>query len=93
MCEKDKIKEKFILAANTIKKLKVRPTDNELLTLYAHYKQSTEGNCNIAKPGMFDITSSAKWNAWNNLQGTDKYHAMKIYINCVMKLIDKYTQF
>lgn len=39
-------KKKFEEAAESVKNLKKRPTDNELLELYGYYKQATIGDCN-----------------------------------------------
>lgn len=90
MSDKDKLKARFNLAADTVKKLKKRPSDNELLVLYAYYKQSTIGNCNVEKPNIFDPTGGAKWTAWNKLKGTYKCVAMEKYVDYAMKLIEKY---
>lgn len=34
--------------------------DETLLRLYGLYKQATDGNCNIKKPGFLDIVGRAK---------------------------------
>lgn len=39
--------QQFEEAAELVKKLKTRPTDQELLEIYGLYKQGTEGDCNI----------------------------------------------
>lgn len=43
------LEEKFKEAAENVKKLKVKPAEDELLELYALYKQSEIGDCNICK--------------------------------------------
>lgn len=91
MSDTEKIKASFTLAAETIRKLKITPTDDELLTLYAFYKQSTVGNCNIEKPGILDPKGRRKWDAWKKLKGVDKYDAMEKYFNHAMNLINKYV--
>lgn len=40
------IEQQFNKAAEDIKKLKSKPTDQELLEVYALYKQATDGDCN-----------------------------------------------
>lgn len=61
--------EKFNLKAEEVKKLTQRPTNEELLSLYALYKQATVGDNNTSKPWAVQLEASAKWNAWNNLKG------------------------
>ncbi|RLW11220.1 hypothetical protein DV515_00001490 [Chloebia gouldiae] len=69
-------------AAEDVKKLKTRPTDEELKELYGFYKQATVGDINIDLhdnqsyvfilaecPGMLDLKGKAKWEAWNLKKG------------------------
>ncbi|KAA0203938.1 hypothetical protein HAZT_HAZT009291 [Hyalella azteca] len=58
-----------------------------LLFFYARYKQATEGDCNVAKPGFLDQSGRRKWEAWKSLQGTSKAKAMEEYI-CGVKELD-----
>lgn len=44
--ERDMIFQKFQEAAEAVKTLTKRPTDNEFLELYALYKQATVGDVN-----------------------------------------------
>lgn len=39
--------QKFNAAANSVRNMKNRPSDSELLELYALYKQATTGDCSI----------------------------------------------
>ncbi|XP_017488805.1 PREDICTED: acyl-CoA-binding protein-like [Rhagoletis zephyria] len=80
----------FEEAAELVKKLKTRPTDQELLEIYGLYKQGTEGDCNIPKPGMFDLKGKAKWEHWNSLKGMSKADAQKKYIAKVHELAKTY---
>uniref|UniRef100_A0A4W2ITX6 ACB domain-containing protein n=1 Tax=Bos indicus x Bos taurus TaxID=30522 RepID=A0A4W2ITX6_BOBOX len=36
----------------------------QLLYLYARYKQVQVGNCNTPKPSFFDFEGKQKWEAW-----------------------------
>uniref|UniRef100_A0A8V0XGR1 Acyl-CoA binding domain containing 7 n=1 Tax=Gallus gallus TaxID=9031 RepID=A0A8V0XGR1_CHICK len=56
-------------AAKDVKKLKTRPTDEELKELYGFYKQATVGDINIECPGVLDVKGKAKWEAWNLKRG------------------------
>ena len=33
------------------------------------YKQATEGDCNIGRPGGWDKKNQMKWDAWNSVRG------------------------
>ncbi|XP_036294340.1 acyl-CoA-binding protein-like [Pipistrellus kuhlii] len=80
----------FDKAAEEVKRLKSKPTDNELLFLYSHYKQATVGDIDKERPGMLDFKGRAKWDAWNELKGTAREDAMKAYISKVEELKQKY---
>ncbi|XP_035019502.1 peroxisomal carnitine O-octanoyltransferase isoform X3 [Hippoglossus stenolepis] len=58
--------EEFEKMAEDVKKVKTKPSDQELLDLYGLYKQSMVGDVNIGQPGMFDMKGKAKWNAWDS---------------------------
>uniref|UniRef100_A0A673T611 Acyl-CoA-binding protein n=1 Tax=Suricata suricatta TaxID=37032 RepID=A0A673T611_SURSU len=80
----------FDTAAEEVKHLKTKPTREEMLFIYSHYKQSTVGDINTERPGLLDLKGKAKWDAWNQLKGTSKEDAMKAYINKVEELKKKY---
>ena len=64
-----------------------KPSNENLLRLYALYKQATEGDIQGEKPGNpFDIVGNAKYAAWENLKGLSKQDAMQQYINLVNSL-------
>ncbi|CAL8102679.1 unnamed protein product [Calicophoron daubneyi] len=60
------LEKNFKEAAEKVKNLKQRPTDNEMLELYGLYKQSLEGDVNTDAPSFINITAKSKWNAWNS---------------------------
>lgn len=80
----------FEKAAADIKGLQSKPSDEELLKIYALYKQGTIGDVNTERPGMLDFKGKAKWDAWDNLKGTDKQTAQSNYINLVEELKKKH---
>lgn len=82
----DELKARFEQASIDIKALKKRPSDNDMLALYALYKQATEGDATGKKPGLFDFVARAKFEAWEALQGTGKDEAMQRYIDKVRAL-------
>ncbi|XP_055628421.1 acyl-CoA-binding protein homolog [Toxorhynchites rutilus septentrionalis] len=82
--------EKFNEAAEKVKTFTKRPTDQELLELYALFKQATVGDNSTDKPGMFDLKGKAKWQAWTDRKGTVQDAAKEAYIELVEKLSAKY---
>eukprot|EP00066_Takifugu_rubripes_P015214 XP_011604480.1 PREDICTED: acyl-CoA-binding protein [Takifugu rubripes] len=78
--------EAFQKAAEEVKVLKNKPSDSELGELYGLYKQVTVGDVNTDRPGMFDFTGKAKWDAWNAKKGVSKEDAMAAYVALVEKL-------
>lgn len=61
--------QQFEEAANAIKLLKTRPTDQELLEVYALFKQATVGDNTQSKPGMFQLKEKAKHEFWLKQKG------------------------
>lgn len=80
------LKKKFDAAAKDAKSLKTRPSDDDLLRLYALYKQATDGDVSGDRPGAFDFVNRAKYDAWARLKGTDTEKAMKSYVDTVARL-------
>ncbi|KAM9807150.1 acyl-CoA-binding domain-containing protein 7 [Syngnathus typhle] len=79
----------FEKAAEDVKNLKTRPSDQELLDLYGLYKQSTVGDINTDRPGMLDLKGKAKWDAWNSRKGMTKDAGMSAYVALAKELISK----
>jgi len=80
----------FLKAAADVKKLKAKPTDNEMLELYGLFKQATVGDVNTDRPGFMDFTGKAKWDEWSKRKGLTKADAEKQYIVVVQRIIDTY---
>ena len=79
--------EQFAKAQGEVKTLKERPGNDTLLELYALYKQGTEGDVSGSRPGMFDLTGRAKFDAWAKRKGTAKDAAKTAYVALVEKLL------
>lgn len=77
----DDLKSQFEQAADDVNGLSQRPGDDDLLELYGLYKQATAGDVTGAKPGMFDFKGRAKYEAWEELAGTDAEAAMQRYVD------------
>lgn len=84
-------KQQFERAAERSKQFTKRPTNEELLQLYALYKQGTEGDASGERPGGFDFKAIAKFDAWEELKGKSKEQAMQEYVALVDKLEKQYT--
>lgn len=85
-----KMSEEFTKAAERVRTLTVKPTDQELLDLYGLYKQGTVGDVDTARPGMLDFKGKYKWDNWNAHKGMSKEEAEKKYIEMVDTLCSKY---
>jgi len=81
----------FEKAAEMAQNLSKRPTNEELLKLYALYKQGTEGDVAGERPGGFDFKGAAKYDAWADLKGIGKEEAQEAYIAFVGTLQEKYN--
>jgi len=83
--------EDFQSAVERSKQLTKRPSNEELLDLYALFKQATDGDVSGDRPGGFDFKAIAKFDAWAGKKGKSKDDAMKEYITLVGKLVESYS--
>ncbi|XP_001353336.1 acyl-CoA-binding protein homolog [Drosophila miranda] len=83
--------EQFNAAAEKVKNLTKRPSDDEFLELYALFKQASVGDNNTSKPGLLDLKGKAKWEAWNKQKGKSTEAAQKEYVTFVEGLVAKYA--
>ncbi len=82
--------QQFEAAVNRSKELTRRPTNEELLSLYALYKQATDGDVSGDRPGGFDFKAMAKYDAWASLKGKTREQAMQEYIHLMNQLYETY---
>nr|CAD7577966.1 unnamed protein product [Timema californicum] len=82
--------QRFTKAAEDVKVLKATPSDEELLEVYALYKQATVGDVNTARPGLLDFKGKSKWDAWEKKKGTSTDDAKEAYISKVKQLEEVY---
>jgi diazepam-binding inhibitor (GABA receptor modulator, acyl-CoA-binding protein) len=80
------LKKQFEDAAASSKNLTERPDNATMLKIYSLYKQASVGDNTDKKPGFGDMVGRAKWDAWNNLKGTDGKAAMQQYIDLIATL-------
>lgn len=79
--------EAFEQAQKDVKTLTQRPGNDDLLALYAHFKQGTDGDVSGKRPGMLDMVGRAKYDAWAKLKGMDGEKARQAYIDKVAALL------
>ncbi|HEX8060111.1 MAG TPA: acyl-CoA-binding protein, partial [Cyclobacteriaceae bacterium] len=81
----------FQSAVASSQSLTKRPSNEELLELYALYKQASDGDVTGDRPGGFDFKAIAKFDAWADKKGLGKEQAMQDYIKLVAKLKENYS--
>lgn len=82
----DDLTAKFEEAQRNAKALTKTPSNDDLLELYALYKQATAGDVSGSRPGMMDFKGRAKYDAWAAKKGVSKDAAMTRYVAFVDKL-------
>jgi len=85
------LQDDFQTAVTRSQQLTKRPSNEELLDLYALFKQSSEGDVNGERPGGFDFKAIAKFDAWVGKKGSSKEQAMQDYIKLVDSLHQQYA--
>ena len=82
----DDLANQFAAAQKRVKALSKSPGNDDLLELYALFKQATVGDVSGSRPGMMDFKGRAKFDAWATKKGTAKDQAMTKYIALVDRL-------
>lgn len=80
----------FEAAQSRVKQLAKTPTSEELLQLYALFKQGTQGDVTGARPGMMDFKGRAKFDAWAAKKGMSREAAAQAYVELVDRLAERY---
>ena len=73
----------FAEAQERVKRLRRRPSNDQLLELYGLYKQATAGDVAGKRPGMLDPVGRAKHDAWSARRGMGREDAMRRYVGLV----------
>jgi acyl-CoA-binding protein len=81
--------EKFADAQARVKTLTQAPSTEQLLELYALYKQGSSGDIEGKRPGMLDIKGRAKYDAWAGKKGLSRDQAMTDYVALVDRLLKR----
>lgn len=80
----------FKNAQDAVKRLAKRPGNDEMLKLYALYKQASEGDVTGARPGMLKMVERAKYDAWATLKGKAQAESKSAYVALYQELAKKY---
>ncbi|MEM6925753.1 MAG: acyl-CoA-binding protein [Myxococcota bacterium] len=80
--------DRFAEAQERIKTLTSRPSNDQLLELYALFKQGTVGDVTGDRPGMMDFKGRAKYDAWAKKQGMGQDSAKEAYVALVDQLLN-----
>ena len=85
------LQDDFNAAVSKSKELTKRPSNEDLLDLYALFKQVTDGDVSGERPRGFDFKAIAKFDAWAGKKGTSKEQASQDYIKLVERLHQQYA--
>lgn len=80
----------FEAAQARVKKLSKTPASDELLELYALFKQGTQGDISGPRPSMMDFKGRAKFDAWAGKKGMGREAAAQAYVALVDRLVARY---
>ena len=83
--------EDFQAAVDRSKNLTRRPSNEELLDIYALFKQAADGDVSGERPGGFDFKAIAKFDAWAGKKGKTKEQAMQEYVALLKHLESAYS--
>ncbi|XP_075262899.1 acyl-CoA-binding domain-containing protein 6-like [Convolutriloba macropyga] len=78
--------EMFQKAANFVQTKAQSMTTEDLLYLYARYKQSLEGDCTSQAPSFWDLNGKKKYYAWKSVAGMEKSQSQQEYVERVSRL-------
>ena len=81
------LKTQFEQAQKDVNTLSKRPSNEDFLFLYSHFKQANAGDVAGSRPGMLDMVGRAKYDTWAKLKGMSKDDAMKKYVEKVTALL------
>ena len=80
------LNSQFENALSESKKLPQKPSNEDLLFMYSHFKQASNGDCTGKRPGMMDMVARAKFDAWKGLEGMTIENAQQQYVDKIEEL-------
>lgn len=85
----ENLTQAFEQAQQDVKTLTSRPSNDDLLSLYALFKQATAGNAPAKGPSPFNFSAFAKHQAWSQLADSEADSCMQQYIDKVAQLLGR----
>jgi len=83
----------FEKARTYLSKYKDMLSDEQKLKIYALYKQSTVGNCNIERPGgIFNWERKSMWDAWKDLESKNIKNPKKMYVDYITSIFPSWNK-
>lgn len=82
----EELQETFDQASNYLKNIVGDLETEQLLYLYARFKQAKEGKCQTQRPGFFDFQGKQKWDAWSKLEDMSGSTAMEQYVQAMNEI-------
>jgi len=76
----------FQIACSEVKKNNTKLNNEDLLKLYAYYKQAVTGNVSGNRPKFTNVRGKAKYDAWASLSGLSSEDAKSEYVKYVNQL-------
>jgi acyl-CoA-binding protein len=80
------LKDEFDAAIARVNALSKAPSPADMLELYGHFKQATQGDATGSRPGMLDVKGRAKFDAWSGKKGMSSDDAMRGYLALAKRL-------
>jgi acyl-CoA-binding protein len=84
------LEDEFRAAQDRVQRLAHRPSNDELLALYALFKQATVGDATGRRPGLLDLKRRAKFDAWQRRKGQARDACRQQYVELVGQLEQRY---
>ncbi|UZJ54012.1 hypothetical protein CBS101457_003332 [Exobasidium rhododendri] len=69
----------------------IQTSYEEKLALYSLYKQATDGDVKVKRPGMLDMLGRAKWDAWAKRKGYASQDAKQLYVESLLKTLRRFS--
>ncbi len=77
----------FEQAQAKVKTLSTRPSNPDLLQLYALFKQGSQGDVTGKRPGRLHMKDRFKYDAWAARRGSSRDDAQAAYVALVKRLL------
>lgn len=83
--------DQFQAAARALKDAQPALSQKDLLTIYALFKQASEGDCTKPQPSRWNMKAYYKWEAWSSRRSMSKAKARALYCEEVQKHVPSFA--